>query len=96
LRRASPDLVPPAFSAGLSSCGALARHRRTISSSTWAQSPMIGISTFTFLLIEEASISTWMRLEKGEKASSRPVMRSSKRAPMLIITSHSCIARFAS
>ena len=35
-------------------------------------------------------------LEPGENASSRPVMRSSKRAPTLIITSQSCMALLAS
>ncbi len=41
-------------------------------------------------------MSTWIFFEPGEKASSRPVMRSSKRAPMQIITSQSCIAMLAS
>ncbi len=41
-------------------------------------------------------MSIWIFFEPGEKASSRPVTRSSKRAPMLIITSQSCIARLAS
>ena len=41
-------------------------------------------------------MSTWILREPGEKASSRPVMRSSKRAPMQIITSQSCIAQLAS
>ena len=72
------------------------RHSRTMSSSTCAQSPTIGTSTLTFLLIEDGSISTWIFFEPGEKASSRPVMRSSKRAPMQIITSQSCIAMLAS
>ena len=67
-----------------------------MSSSTWAQSPMIGTSTLTFLLIEDGSMSTWILVEPGEKASSRPVMRSSKRAPMQIIRSQSCIAQLAS
>ena len=57
---------------------------------------MIGTSTLTFLLIEDGSMSTWIFFEPGEKASSRPVMRSSKRAPMQIIRSQSCIAQFAS
>jgi hypothetical protein len=35
-------------------------------------------------------------LRVGENASSRPVMRSSKRAPMQIMTSQSCIAMLAS
>jgi hypothetical protein len=58
-----------------------------------ADDPHIGR---TFLLIEEGSISMWIFFELGENASSRPVMRSSKRAPMLIITSQSCIAILAS
>ena len=41
-------------------------------------------------------MSTWILREFGAKASSRPVMRSSKRAPILIITSQSCIAQLAS
>ena len=41
-------------------------------------------------------MSMWIFFEYGEKASSRPVMRSSKRAPMQIIRSQSCIARLAS
>ncbi len=57
---------------------------------------MMGMSTFTFLLIDEGSISTWILVEPGENASSRPVMRSSKRAPMQIITSQPCIDRLAS
>ena len=38
-------------------------------------------STLTFLLIDDGSMSMWIFFEPGEKASSRPVMRSSKRAP---------------
>ena len=34
--------------------------------------------------------------EPGENASIRPVIRSSKRAPILIMTSQSCIAMLAS
>ncbi len=41
-------------------------------------------------------MSMWILVEPGEKASSRPVTRSSKRAPMQIIRSQSCIARLAS
>ena len=41
-------------------------------------------------------MSTWIFFEPGEKASSRPVMRSSKRAPIAIITSQSCMAWLAS
>ena len=41
-------------------------------------------------------MSIWIFFEPGEKASSRPVMRSSKRAPTQIITSQSCIDMLAS
>ena len=54
------------------------------------------MSTRTFLLIEDGSMSMWIFFEPGENASRRPVMRSSKRAPMLIITSQSCMAMLAS
>ena len=57
---------------------------------------MIGMSTLTFLLMDDGSISMWILREPGENASSRPVMRSSNRAPMQIIRSQSCIAQFAS
>ena len=52
-----------------------------MSSSTLAASPTMPTSTRTFLLIDEGSISMWIFFEPGEKASSRPVTRSSKRAP---------------
>src|ERR1700750_3475504 len=51
------------------------------SPSTLAASPMIGISTWMFLLIDDGSISIWIFLEPGENASTRPVIRSSNRAP---------------
>ena len=57
---------------------------------------MIGTSVWTFLLIDDGSMSMWIFFEFGENAVSRPVMRSSKRAPMQIITSQSCIAILAS
>ena len=41
-------------------------------------------------------MSMWIFLDFGEKASRRPVMRSSKRAPTQIIRSQSCMALFAS
>jgi hypothetical protein len=47
-----------AFNAFLSGAAEVARHSRTMSSSTCAQSPMIGTSTLTFLLIDDGSIST--------------------------------------
>ena len=49
-----------------------------------------------FLLIEDGSTSMWIFFEPGENASVRPVMRSSKRAPMQTIRSQSCIAMLAS
>ena len=57
---------------------------------------MIGTSTRMFLLIEDGSMSMWIFFESGENASTRPVMRSSKRAPMHSMTSQSCIAMLAS
>ena len=38
----------------------------------------------------------WTFFEPGEKASSRPVTRSSNRAPMQTMTSQSCMAWLAS
>ena len=38
----------------------------------------------------------WIFFEFGENALIRPVMRSSKRAPMQTMTSQSCIAMLAS
>ena len=67
-----------------------------MSSSTWPQSPTMPMWARTFLLMDDGSISTWIFFDFGEKASSRPVMRSSKRAPMQIITSQSCIDMLAS
>ena len=67
-----------------------------MSPSTSATSPTIGTWTWMFLLIDDGSMSMWMRKEPGEKASSRPVMRSSKRAPTQSMTSQSCIAQLAS
>ena len=57
---------------------------------------MIGTSTRMFLLIDDGSMSMWIFFEPGENASVRPVMRSSKRAPMHSMTSQSCIAMLAS
>ncbi len=75
---------------------AVARHSRTMSSSTRPTSPRMAMSARTFLLSDDGSMSTWIFLEWGEKASSRPVMRSSKRAPRHTITSQSCMAMLAS
>ena len=57
---------------------------------------MIGTSTGMFLLIDEASMSMWIFFESGEKASTRPVTRSSKRAPTHSMTSQSCMHMLAS
>ena len=68
----------------------------SMSSSTAATSPTIGTWTWMFLLIEEGSMSTWTLNDPGEKASVRPVIRSSKRAPMQSMKSQSCIVQLAS
>jgi hypothetical protein len=47
-------------------------------------------------LIEEGSMSAWMIFAPGQNAFSRPVTRSSKRAPTASSTSQPCMARFAS
>ena len=52
------------------------------SSSTVATSPTIGTSATRFLPISAGSISMWMTRAVGANASSLPVTRSSKRAPM--------------
>ena len=67
-----------------------------MSSSTLAASPTIPMSARTFLEIEDGSMSMWILREPGEKASSLPVTRSSKRAPMATMTSQSCMALLAS
>ena len=67
-----------------------------MSASTEATSPTMGTWTRMFLLIEEGSMSMWTLSEPGLKASVRPVMRSSKRAPMQSIRSQSCIVQLAS
>ena len=41
-------------------------------------------------------MSMWIFFDFGEKASRRPVMRSSNRAPTQIIRSQSCMALLAS
>ena len=45
-------------------------------SRTTPASPTTGRSTATFLLMDEGSMSIWIRFEFGEKSESRPVMRS--------------------
>ena len=67
-----------------------------MSSRTWATSPTMGMSAFMTLLIEEGSMSMCALTDLGLKASMRPVIRSSKRAPTLISRSQSCIAMLAS
>ena len=59
-------------------------------------SPTNAKSTAMFLLIEEGSISMCIFFDLGENSSILPVILSSKRAPILIIKSQSCIALFAS
>ena len=49
-----------------------------------------------FLLIDEGSMSMWIFFDFGLKASVRPVIRSSNRAPTQIIRSQPCIARLDS
>ena len=84
-------------SAARSCCGASSAFQHSISAaSTRPASPTIATSTATFLLMEEGSMSAWIFLESGAKAFSRPVTRSSKRAPMFSITSHPCMTRLAS
>ena len=56
----------------------------------------MGMSTRTFLEMDDGSTSMWMILAWGQKCSILPVTRSSKRAPMAISTSVSCIAMLAS
>jgi hypothetical protein len=88
LRARQPSIsAHHAFSALRSVRGCLAFHTRISSSSAWPASPTIGRSTRTFLLIELGSMSMWIFLECGENSVSLPVMRSSKRAPILISTS---------
>ena len=71
-------------------------HAAISASSTRPASPTIGTSTGTFLLIDELSMSAWIFFEPWLNAFSRPVTRSSKRAPMFSSTSQPCIARLAS
>ena len=53
------------------------------------------MSTLMFLEIDEGSMSMWMISACGEKASTLPVTRSSKRAPTDTSTSEWCTAMFA-
>src|SRR4051812_49675551 len=63
---------------------------------TSPQSPTMPSSARTILLIDDRSISTWILRACGANASSRPVTRSSKRAPSATIRSARFIARLAS
>jgi acetolactate synthase-1/2/3 large subunit len=81
---------------GIINSGPRAFHTPIIASSAWPTSAMIGRSTRTFLLTLDRSISTWIFFECGAKASSRPVTRSSNRAPSATIRSALFIARLAS
>ncbi len=47
----------------------------------------MGMATGMFFEMDEGSMSTWMICALGEKASTRPVTRSSKRAPTAMRTS---------
>ena len=63
--------------------------------STLLQSPTIGTSTLMFFEIDDGSTSMWMISALGAKASTRPVTRSSKRAPIATRQSEWCTAMFA-
>jgi hypothetical protein len=55
----------------------------------------MGTSTTTFLLIEVGSMSMWMILARAAKELTRPVTRSSKRAPTEMSTSQLLMAMLA-
>ena len=79
------------------SCVVVSAFQAAISaSSVRPASPTIGTSTGTFLLMDEGSMSAWIFFDPGLNAFSRPVTRSSNRAPMFSSTSQPCIARLAS
>ena len=65
-------------------------------SSTAPQSPASATSTAITLPILPGWISIWILRAPGAKSLSRPVMRSSKRAPTQMIRSAWCMARLAS
>ena len=62
---------------------------------TSLQSPTIGTSAVRFLEISAGSMSAWMTLAPVAKESSRPVTRSSNRAPSEISRSDFCSAATA-
>ncbi len=55
----------------------------------------MGTSAWRFLEISAGSMSQWMTVASGANASSRPVTRSSKRAPTVTRTSALLSAQFA-
>ena len=59
---------------------------------TSRQSPTIGTSAWRFLEISAGSMSAWMTLASGANESSRPVTRSSNRAPSEMSRSLRCSA----
>ncbi|CSI55248.1 Uncharacterised protein [Vibrio cholerae] len=65
-------------------------------SNTWSAEPTIGRSTFTFLEIDDGSISICMIFALGQYFSRLLVVRSSKRTPTPKIRSALCIAILAS
>ena len=82
----------------LSKAGSARRPTRRSSRprSTAPQSPRRPTSAATTLPIERGSMSMWTICAPGQKSASRPVTRSSKRAPTHTTRSAPCIARFAS
>ncbi len=56
-------------------------------------SPTMAMSTATFLLMLAGSISAWILMLPGLNAFSRPVTRSSNRAPIFSMTSQSCMGQ---
>ena len=85
-----------AASAARSGTAASACHAAASSAIARPASPMIATSTGTVLLMLDGSISIWIFRAPGQNAFSRPVTRSSNRAPIASSTSASCIARLAS
>ena len=75
--------------------GASSARTAFIFSRTGPRFPTIGRSAARFFPISTGSMSTWMTRAWGAKASSRPVTRSSKRAPSAMIRSVSVNAMFA-
>ncbi len=74
-------------------CSRLISGMRSLS--TVATSPTIGTSGWRFLPISAGSMSMWITRAPGANASSLPVTRSSKRAPMATSRSQRCTAPVA-